>query len=153
MNIRKATPEDMKEIYQMSFDAWGGDLTENAYIKSCYNSEKYKLGNWYCLEESGEVISSLIIYSSCLGLADNYMGLGSISTKPIFRRLGYADKLIRYCIDYLSKSNCHGLFLFSEIGTKMYEKYNFKTVKEREPDGLMFLNFKGSIQPKAPNYF
>lgn len=100
MDIRKATSEDMKDVYQMSYDAWGGELSEEDYVKSCYDSEKYKLGTWFCLEENTEVISSLIIYSNCLGLSDKYAGLGSIATKPSYRNKGYARELINSCFDY-----------------------------------------------------
>jgi len=153
MKTRLARDEDMESIYMMGFDVWGNNSTKEKYLSSCANSEKYKLGSWYCIEKNNELISSIIIYRCTLGLADKYCGFGSISTAPIHRNQGYAGILISQSIKSLEQNNCLGIFLFSEIGKSFYDKFGFCQVSGYGKEGLMFLSVNGGSQPAAPSYF
>ena len=143
----------MKAIYRMGFDAWGKGITKKEYLHSCIISEKYKLGDWYCLEKNNELVSSIIIYRSGFSLAENYCGFGSISTSPTYRGKGYADHLIAKCITSLEQKKYLGIFLFSEVGNTLYRKHGFCGVRNHEKEGLMFLSINGGNQPTAPSYF
>jgi len=153
MTPRLARVEDMESIYMMGFDAWGENTTRKEYINACGNSEKYKLGKWYCIEKDNEIVSSIIIYCGSFGLGEKYCGFGSIATSPIHRNKGYAGHLIAESIKGLVQEQYSGVFLFSEVGTSLYSKHGFCQVTGYEKEGLMFLSINGGNQPEVPRHF
>ena len=153
MLVRVPNHNEMDDIYLMGFDAWGENFSKSKYLNICRNSQKYKLGNWFCLDIEGKLVSSLIIYKNCLGLKEGYAGLGSIATQPKYRNIGYASALITNCISNLIQENAAGIFLFTEIGNEIYQRFGFHDVKGRENDGLMFLNINHASPPANPSYF
>ena len=153
MTVRPAKNEDMESIYMMGFDAWGKDTTKHVYLESCCNSEKYKRGNWYCIEKNNEIVSSIIIYRGSFGLSEKYCGFGSIATSPIHRNKGNAGHLISESVKRLVQGKYLGIFLFSEVGNSLYSKHGFCQVTGHEKEGLTFLSINGGSQPEAPSYF
>ena len=121
--IRKAMPEDLDSIYLMGIDVWSDGSTEKEYLSECRSSPKYKKGEWFVLVDSQDnPISSLITYM----LAENTIGIGSIATPKSLRKQGYASELIRGVIShYESKEQTRIFFLFADIESKFYEKFEF----------------------------
>ena len=153
MHIREPNEHEMDSIYLMGRDAWGSETSEPIYLESCRASKKYGLGQWYCLEQDGQLLSSIIIYQNCLGLADHYFGFGSIATVPAQRNKGFASHLIKNLINKISLAGSLGIFLYSEIGVEHYARHGFLPVPGNETDGLMFLATNGGCQPDTPEYF
>jgi len=153
MKLRAATKKDMIAVYMMGFDVWAGSESESEYLAGCEVSEKYKLGHWYCLERDRDVVSSLIIYRDCFGLADEYYGLGSIATVPSQRKNGYATALIELCIQKLNRQSAMGVHLFSDIDPVFYSRLGFTRVESCEETGLMFLSLNGGRFLGPPKYF
>ena len=153
MTPRLAVAEDMNSIYSMGFDAWGENATTEEYINACTNSEKYKLGKWYCIEGDNEILSSIIIYFGSSGLVEKYCSFGSIATSPNHRNKGYASHLIAESVKNLVQEQYLGIFLFSEVGTSLYSKHGFCQVPGYEKEGLMFLSINSGSQPAAPSHF
>lgn len=50
--LRKATSKDMNIVYMMGYDVWGNNMSPKEYLVMCQGSSKYKLGQWYVLEET-----------------------------------------------------------------------------------------------------
>lgn len=153
MNLRPAAKKDMPDIYRMGFDVWGELSSMSAYLDACENSEKYKLGKWFCLEDNKLLLSSLIIYRDCLGLDKGYCGLGSIATVPELRKNGFATRLIEQCIQSLRQEGVTGVYLFSDITPSFYEKLGFIGVQGHTEQGLMYLGISGEGAREVPSYF
>lgn len=99
MLIRKAAKEELDKIYMMGYDVWSGGSSVDKYLCACQNSKKYQKGSWYILQsESGELVSSLIVYS----FNSEEIGIGSLSTAPKFRHKGYASKLMTLFLSELN---------------------------------------------------
>ncbi|WP_053415103.1 N-acetyltransferase [Viridibacillus arvi] len=160
---REATSLDMKVVYMMGYDVWGGDLTPKEYVTMCNDSSKYKRGKWYVIEETDtkELLSSLIVYE--LNPSENLIvrGIGSIATPLHLRHNGYASILIKEVINELEKNdNCNNYFLFSDINTDFYKKLNFielQPSKQKYKDSICMYYSKendiDSINYEIPNYF
>ena len=128
MQVRKARPEELDEIFKMGFDVWSNDLPLSLYLEVCRNSLKYQQGQWYVLEnENDELCSSLITYS----LAPHEVGIGSIATLPDLRGRGYSSKLIREVLTIFESPNVKAIYLYSDIGTTFYKKFGFVPLPEK----------------------
>lgn len=158
-SVRLAASSDHNAIFLMGFDVWSENLSEEEYLFSCRESEKYKSGTWYVLEKEGGIVSSLIVYS--LG-SDNY-GIGSIATSPANRRQGFASELIREVIRQLeTEKNSISIFLYADIDSKFYRKFDFI---ELQKEFQRYGSSKCMIRPSSnislvesksinvPNYF
>jgi predicted GNAT family N-acyltransferase len=120
--FRKANPNELDQIYMMGVDVWAeGSALE--YLEACRISPKYARGQCYVLEnESGELISSLILYR--LGLTR--FGIGSIATPKALRRNGSASQLISEVLQHIeSESPEAEIFLYSDIAPEFYERFGF----------------------------
>lgn len=74
--FRKAVDSELKEIFLLGFDIWGGDMDKITYLKSCFSSKKYKKGEWWVIEFNKRIVSSLIFYK----FKDQSFGIGSVAT-------------------------------------------------------------------------
>jgi hypothetical protein len=127
IEVLKALPDEHDQIYMMGYDAWSGGSTKRDYLNLCKNSPKYKKGQWYVLKDGDQLLSSLIIYR----LEENVFGLGSISTPIFLRKKGYASKLISRIIELLENDlNASAMFLYSDIESKFYEKFDFEKLPQ-----------------------
>lgn len=128
IRIKRATDNDMETIFMMGYDAWGDNMPNEEYVAMCQDSDKYKVGNWYVLEEdeTKELLSSLIVYDLNSPESLLVKGIGSIATPVHFRNNGYASLLIKETIKELEqKENCSHFFLYSDIGTEFYKRLDF----------------------------
>ena len=121
MRCRKALDHDFEHIYMMGYDEWADGLEVEEYLKSCFQSQKYKKGNWWVVEDNDEVVSSLIVYT----LPDSNYGIGPLATTLNHRNKGYASYLLNYVTNFLRKGSS-GIFLYSDIATSFYERRGFK---------------------------
>lgn len=161
--LRKATSKDMKIVYMMGYDVWGNNMSPKEYLVMCQGSSKYKLGQWYVLEETEkkELLCSLIVYELNSSEDVSVKGIGSISTPPHLRQKGYATILVKETMNELEKYNdCTDLFLYSDIGSHFYEKMNFIKItdsKQKYKDSIcMYYSKENSIDSvsfEIPNYF
>ncbi|PCJ58195.1 MAG: GNAT family N-acetyltransferase [Planctomycetota bacterium] len=154
MEIRKAKIEEFDQIFMLGYDVWGEDASICEYLDDCKNSEKYQSGEWYVLVNDEVVLSALIVYSKCFGLADNYHGIGSIATDPKHRKKGYASKLISYFCQKLKDEGISGLYLYSDIDDNFYKKLGFDVVL-KDYGTCMINTFcsKEALPDNIPNYF
>jgi predicted N-acetyltransferase YhbS len=122
VEIRKAVPSDLDQIYLMGFDVWADGSAEADYLNTCRTSPKYKRGTWYALAEGADLLSSLIVYE----LGDNKFGIGSIATPKALRTRGLASKLISGIVEELQIKFPEAVFfLHSDIDPEFYEKFGF----------------------------
>ena len=99
MKIRDAKGSDFDTVFMMGFDIWSeGSPIEN-YLKSCYESPKYKKGQFKVLESGDKLLSSLILYQ----LSESSYGIGSIATPIEFRKQGYGSKITLEIAEQLEK--------------------------------------------------
>lgn len=120
----------------MGFDVWSESASAEEYLKGCYESEKYKKGQFKVLEDGDMLLSSLIFYQ----LSHGWFGIGSIATPAELRKQGWAAKLTLDVAEQLeTEMGARAIFLFADINPKFYEKLGFVPL----PD--TFQNYKSSI--------
>ena len=122
--LRDASLNELNQIYLMGEDAWSDGRTTAQYLEGCRTSLKYKQGFFKILTDGEQLLSSLIIYD----LSTERLGIGSIATPPEFRKQGYASKLVSLVADQAISEGKFDLFLFSDIGSKYYEKLGFSVL-------------------------
>lgn len=123
MLVRLAQKNDLPTIHTMAHDTWGEGLPMDEHVARCLASPKYKKGQWFVLEQDGELKCTLICYRDAFGLPENVIGIGSVATMPIHRKKGFASKLLREVMD--RRSEVDGFFLFSEVDPTIYAKHGF----------------------------
>lgn len=161
--IREATKEDMTDIFMMGFDVWGDAMPSEEYVTMCQDSNKYKKGKWYVLEEKDtkELLSSLIVYELNPSESLSVKGIGSIATPVHLRKNGYASLLIEETINRLEQEEkCKSFFLYSDIGTDFYKRLGFIVLpndSQKYKDSVCMYYSKEtdivSIPIDIPNYF
>ncbi|MFS0781678.1 GNAT family N-acetyltransferase [Bacillus sp. 1P06AnD] len=133
MNIREATICDMEAVYLMGYDAWGDNRQINEYLDMCRQSTKYQRGQWFVLEcsETGNLLSSLIVYDLTQQEGRIHKGIGSIATAPPERCKGLAATLLKGVMERMESAHQDALFfLYSDIGTDYYCKLGFKVLDD-----------------------
>lgn len=140
MSVRPASHEDLRNVFVMGYDAWGGDREVDTYIERCFRSPKYKLGSWYVMEKDGALVSSLIVYRHAFHLSPGMAGIGSVATAPEHRRRSHASELIREVLTRLRQTDGLSLvFLYADVHPDMYARLGFVAL----PDNLQ--RYKPSI--------
>jgi N-acetylglutamate synthase-like GNAT family acetyltransferase len=153
MKIRSPLPDEMNDVYKMGYDYWHDDMTMEKYLDECANSPKYKSADWFVLEDEGDIKASLLLHKFSEGI----FGLGSISTFPQFRKHGFASALIKEVISIAEKERkAKVFFLYSEIQTKFYYKFNFLELpKDLQTHANSTCMIRGELTPQinVPKYF
>jgi hypothetical protein len=163
IEIREAISLDMDVVYMMGYDVWGGGMPSKEYVTMCNDSNKYKRGRWYVLEDTDtkELLCSLIVYELNPSENVNIRGIGSIATPLHLRHKGYASILIKGVINELEqKYNCDHFFLYSDIEADFYKKLDFielQPKKQKYRDSICMYYSKqndiDSINFEIPDYF
>lgn len=129
--IRTATLDDMNSIYTMGYDAWGDGLELNKHLFFCNNSEKYKKGTWYILEERNCILSSIICYSLPSIYDISTIGIGSLSTVSDKRRNGFARILLDAVKkEYRNQFKTRVFILYSDINPDYYKISGFEPLPD-----------------------
>lgn len=122
MLVRDATEKDLESIFMMGFDVWSDGSTSQEYLDSCFNSEKYKRGQWKVLTDGQRLLSSLIIYP----LNKSWFGIGSIATPVKLRNQGWGSKITLEVSKQLeSSARTQAIFLFADIKPEFYRNLEF----------------------------
>ena len=120
MSVRQAQPRDFPAVYLMGYDRWNEGLNQAAYLDACSTSTRYRAGTWWVLTDANDrPRASLIVYD----LYSGKFGLASIATEPSLRGQGLAKRLIQSVCRSLTDPRA--VFLFSEVGTALYERCGF----------------------------
>lgn len=132
--VRRVSDEELDEVFLMGYDSWGANLPVEMYLESCHASYKYKLGEFYVLEdEEGNFLSSCIVYSlTAFGgvVSENAVGLGSLATSATERHKGYATLLLSQLMAALEQKGVDAFFIHSDIHPKMYQNLGFEPAPE-----------------------
>lgn len=123
MQIRSSQAEELDFIYKMGFDVWSEGSSMEDYLQICRNSSKYKQAEWFVLEDSNQLFSSLLLHS----FEPNIYGLGSIATELSHRNKGFASILIEKVIQYLEvQRNAKIIYIYSDIVPDFYTRFGFR---------------------------
>jgi N-acetylglutamate synthase-like GNAT family acetyltransferase len=169
MKVRRASGDELEEVFLMGYDAWGGGLPEDMYLESCLASYKYKQGEFFVLESAdGELLSSCIVYPlSAFGgvVSERSVGVGSLCTLANQRHKGYATLFLALLMKQLETEGVDAFFIHSDINPRIYENLGFQAAPEscRDPrDGtvpMLRLSGDRNVTPELwrelvmPEYF
>lgn len=129
--IRRPLPQEMDSLYAMGYDVWGQGDDLPTHLHDCRTSPKYQAGEWYVLVDDQQPLSSLIVYRHGYHLPSGCVGIGSVATAADQRRQGYASKLVSVVSELLlAESECHAIFLHSDIGAEFYRQLGYQPVME-----------------------
>ena len=130
--FKKATSEQLPEIYMMGYDAWGGSLEKAEYLLECGSSPKYKSGTWFVLEADLVPVSSLLVHGFSPWGKIQIRGIGSLATAREFRNIGYGHQIVKRAVRYLYEHESAAvIFLFSDIDPLFYRSLGFRELPER----------------------
>lgn len=125
MIFRQAKREEIDQILSEGYKVWSKDRTFEQYFTE--NRKEDEFGTRYVIEDSGVIVSSLILLNfKSIGSKEVY-GIGSVLTPPVYKHKGYATALLRNCIQEISADTAL-IFLYSEIDPAFYERYNFRVL-------------------------
>lgn len=122
MFITKALLEDIPSIHRMEKDIFPFAWQEEDFV---YEISENPFSSIYILENDKELIGYIGVWD----LLDQIQ-ITTIAVKEEYRKLGYASKLLQYCIDLSDQKGYQMMSLEVRISNKkaiaLYQKYNFE---------------------------
>ncbi len=152
-SVSRLNADQLADAYMHGFDAWGEGETQDAYLESCRNSQKYASGEWYGLALGDDLVSSLILYRSGFGLPEGSVGIGSVATAERHRRNGYARRMLNEVIPQVCSGSVHTVWLWSDIRPEFYSALGFSQVAHKGNSVLMRYGLNLQIPTVLPDYF
>ena len=126
----------LEEILDATHPVWGEGLDRAAYAR--YNAAQLKtawgrshLRRVALLDEDGTWVSTAKRYDLRVRVAGEEVpavGIGALFTRPDARRRGAAGELLRSLMAGAEADGARLAILFSEIGTRYYERFGFRPV-------------------------
>lgn len=125
MLIRKVRPDEILELFIEGYKVWNKGRTFEKYCAD--NGKEDYYGVRYGIEESGKIVSSLILLK--LNNIDGYpvYGIGSVLTAREYGGKGYASILLKECLAKIEEEKRY-VFLYSEINPAFYERLEFRSL-------------------------
>lgn len=131
-----ATGAILEEILDQTHPVWGEGLDRASYAR--YNAAQLRtpwgsrhLRRVALVDASGRFVSTAKRYDLRVRAGDGEVpaiGIGALFTRPDARRRGAAAGLLRALMEQAEAEGARVALLFSEIGTRYYERFGFRTV-------------------------
>jgi GNAT superfamily N-acetyltransferase len=141
----------LEQILDETFPTWGDGLSRDAYARFNMAQMKTRWGAQHlqrlALVDGGRLLCTAKRYRFdgwLNGRRVGVLGLGAIFTPAKLRRRGLARTLIERMLDEAREQGLELALLFSEIGTRYYERLGFHPI--RTPDALLTV----ATRPGAP---
>ncbi len=161
---------ELDRIYLLGYDAWGEAAGVDDYLSGCRASDKYEQGRWHTLTVDDQIVSALIVHADGFHLPDGFQGIGSVATDERYRGQGHASTLIKHVVATLETRGSKGVYLFSDIPPRFYQRLGFVTLgmvggstcmlrvsaRSATDDALRILQsamLPGSRSDNVPDYF
>jgi predicted N-acetyltransferase YhbS len=146
-----AEGETLEHILDETFPTWGDGLSRDAYARFNAGQMKTRWGatrlQRLALVEDGRLLCTAKRYELAGWLERRrvrLLGIGAVFTPAALRRRGLAREMIDRMLAAAREDGIELALLFSEIGTRYYERIGFQPV--RVPDALLTIDTK----PGAP---
>ena len=127
VNIRKMIFKDLDEIMEIEKRSFFTPWTKTMFLESL-SSEIYKN---FVIEEQNEVIVYIMLY-----YIQDEGHITNFAINPLFRKKGYATKLLSYVIDYFKKKSIVEFFLevreSNKVAINLYRKFGFEIIGRRK---------------------
>jgi len=127
VNIRKMIFKDLDEIMEIEKRSFPTPWTKTMFLESL-SSEIYKN---FVIEEQNEVIGYIMLY-----YIQDEGHITNFAINPLFRKKGYATKLLSYVIDYFKKKSIVEFFLevreSNKVAINLYRKFGFEIIGRRK---------------------
>jgi len=127
VNIRKMIFKDLDEIMEIEKRSFPTPWTKTMFLESL-SSEIYKN---FVIEEQNEVIGYIMLY-----YIQDEGHITNFAINPLFRKKGYATKLLSYVIDYFKKKGIVEFFLevreSNKVAINLYRKFGFEIIGRRK---------------------
>ena len=159
--IREAKKEEIPLLFEQGYQAWSKNRT---FIQYCIdNSKEDTFGTRYVMEKNREIVSSMIVLKFDSFNGNHVYGIGSVLTPKTHVGNGYATRLLRKCVEWVSEDK-NIIFLYSDINPSFYEKLNFSLLpthlqKYEQSPCMVYCNdevwqkLSNSSIDLIPNYF
>jgi GNAT superfamily N-acetyltransferase len=131
----------LDQVLDETWTLWHDGLTRSAY--GAYNDAQIKT-SWGAahlarvgLVQDGELLASAKRYSLTLSIDGERvpaLGIGAVFTPPTRRGRGHAPALIERLCEDARREGCRAALLFSEIGSKYYERLGFSVIPHATSD-------------------
>jgi predicted N-acetyltransferase YhbS len=118
---------------------WGGGLSEESFVAfqrrladAREAGERHRLIGLF---DGGRLLAAMKAYDlggSCAGRPLNILGIGAVFTPPALRRRGHARRMLERAIADHAARGADAAMLFSDIGTRYYERLGFRSLRSEE---------------------
>lgn len=129
-SIRDIEPKDAAELEKI-YSAYPGEMIN--IVKESVNGVS---GAWLVAEYGSEIIG--VVTAAASGDDNNIWTIYGLFTKPLFRRIGVAEKLVRETIRRARSSGAHAIGLFVNKGSfvpiRLYRKLGFTERPDISPN-------------------
>jgi predicted acetyltransferase len=139
MALERAEWQDVQTVLRETFRIWTPGLLKSDYYfyTWCQLRHHWSRRNYQFMvfRQSGKLAGSLKFYgmdASVRGKQLRFAGLGAVYTMESHRGQGYGKKLMAAAINYAKKNGFDALYLFSDIGTDFYERFDFREMGGHE---------------------
>jgi N-acetylglutamate synthase-like GNAT family acetyltransferase len=142
MRLIQANDAQKMQRDHVTFEAWGETLSRDQFLsrEQALRNEPWcqkGMKTWLLESADGEVLASCETFQakSSIGYA---LGIASVYVEPRLRGKGYSNELIKLLIQDVQKQNqkadtlIHALYLFSEVGTSIYQRVGFREIPSKE---------------------
>jgi GNAT superfamily N-acetyltransferase len=156
--LRALTAEEWPAYFSGIQPLWGGGLEIdlfNLYQRRLANaSESAQRYEILGLFDGERMLSAMKIYrfgGAHEGEQHVFRGVGAVFTPDALRRRGYAGQMLKLALARFRAEGAHAAVLFSDIGTRYYEKLGFRVLESAECklDASMLPRGKGA-RPSGP---
>ncbi len=127
MYFRPAEQEEFPDILRDGYAAWPKGRTFEQYCADNRKEDAY--GTRYILEDSENIVSSLILLRLPAEEPVRRYGIGSVITPPDHRGKGYASILLENCLR-LAEPETDIVLLYSDINPAFYGRIGFRALPE-----------------------
>lgn len=124
------------ELDRLTYAEWGSGLTDAQWIyrehemgRTAWSQNHMRCWKW--VHENGEVLSSFETYRMFTSSGKTIYGIASVVTPPRHRKRGHASQMLTQGMKQIESEDprCQGFFLYSEVGSAIYERVGFKAVE------------------------
>lgn len=157
--LRELTTAEQAGYFRGVQPIWGGGLEEERFVAfqrrlaaAPEGAGRYRILG--LVSEGGDLLSAFKAYDLaawCEGQPLRVTGIGAVFTPTALRRQGHAARMLRLALDAARAQGHDAAILFSDIGTRFYERLGFRAVESTEcVADVSALPVEGGFAPAAP---
>ncbi len=151
--LRALTGDERADYFRGVHSLWGSGLEPDTFVAYQRRLANSPEAEWRFdllgLFDGARLLSAMKAYrleGQFEGTPMLIRGVGAVFTPPSLRRHGYAEKMMRLSLARFASEGSQAALLFSDIGTRYYEKVGFRVLESADckVDASLFPKGRGA---------